>query len=531
MINNMKTTYSRSLILTCSAIIIFSGCKKWLAEPKPEATIPIEEIGGGTGGLDAALTGAWAYWTFNTGPTGNLFIYPESLGDYVVGTNVVTSGNRVFRSYQRQLNSEQYDMIGETTQRSSRAENLVNYVIKSIRESPPSDAAWATNGNRVTGEAYFLRAWIHFEYLKMMGDQWITKNPAANAGARGPLLRFTPQLTLQDIPQARTPLAAAYDSIINDLKKAEQLIPDAFNGAIHDISFQARANKAAASAMLAKVYWQQNNFADALIQIDKVIGNTPGVSTFPLATNFDQVFKRNGITNTTNTATKSEVILEYVAVAPSKVYTLAGLQMDNAWTRGIGTALPVNWFYFGPYFRNLVSFDITRDKRYLELINPGYSRTSGGKTYTGWSSKKFNAALNLVFIRSAELILMRAEINARNNQIQPSLNDLNMIRARAGLLPLTSSVIGTQAALINEVIRERVRELFAEGYRSHELKRLGSLTDGQPDEVFFVSGDRENIDFGDTGLGGPAPVKWNNRGLVWNIPAGEISINPLANND
>lgn len=69
------------------------------------------------------------------------------------------------------------------------------------------------------------------------------------------------------------------------------------------------------------------------------------------------------------------------------------------------------------------------------------------------------------------------------------------------------------------------------GYRSHELKRLGSLTDGQPDEVFFVSGDRENIDFGDTGLGGPAPVKWNNRGLVWNILAGEISINPLANDD
>ncbi len=527
----MQTKYLKLTTLLSALIIIQSGCSKWLDDPKPESTVPIDEIGSGTGGLDAALTGAWAYWTFNTGPTGNIFIYPEALGDYVVGTNAVTSTNRVFRAYQRQLNSEGYDMIGETLQRSSRAENLTNYVIQSIREAPPADAAWATNGNRVTGEAYFLRAWIHFEYLRMESDPWNTKNPAANATARGPLLRFKPQLTLQDLPQARTPVAAAYDSIIADLKRAEQLIPDAYNGAIHDVSFQARANKAAASALLAKVYWQQNDFANTLVQIEKVIGTTAGVSAFPLASSFDQVYKRSGITNTTNTATKSEVILEYVAVPPSKVYTLAGLQMDNAWTRGTTTALPVNWFYFSNYFKNLTSFDLTRDRRYLELINGNYSRTFGGKTFTGWSSKKFTVAANLVFIRSAELILMRAEINARRNQLQPALDDLNMIRVRAGLTPLTLVGIGNQTALINEIIRERVREMFAEGYRSHELKRLGSLTDGQPDEVFFVTGDRESIDYGLEGLGGPNPVKWNNRGLVWNITNDEMAVNPLVNNN
>ncbi|MBC8033387.1 MAG: RagB/SusD family nutrient uptake outer membrane protein [Chitinophagaceae bacterium] len=526
----MKTKHF-NMLLTALLSILLASCSKWLDEPEPEATVPIEEIGSGTGGLDAAMTGAWAYWTFNSGITGNIFIYPEALGDYVVGTNVVSSTNRVFRAYQRQLNSEGYDMIGETLQRASRAENLTNYVIKSIRESPPTDLAWATNGNRLTGEAYFLRAWIHFEYLKMEGDQWITKTPGANATGRGPLLRFKPQLTLDDLPQARTPLAAAYDSIIADLKKAEQLIPEAYNSGIHDASFQARASRAAASALLAKVYWQQNDFANALVHIEKAIGTTPGTSLFPLATNFDQIYKRGGLTNTTNTNTKSEVILEYVAVSPSKVYTLAGLQMDNAWTRGTTTALPVNWFYFGDYFKNLTSFDLTKDKRYLELINRTYSRTANGKTYTGWSSKKFNVALNLVFIRSAELILMRAEINARRNQLQAGLDDLNMIRVRAGLAALTIIDISTQTALVNEIVRERVRELFAEGYRSHELKRLGSLTDGQPDEVFFLPGDRESIDFGIDGLGGPGPVKWNNRGLVWNITNDEMAVNPLANNN
>ena len=335
----MRTNCLKLSALIFGGMLILSGCSKWLDEPKPESTVPIDEIGSGTGGLDAALTGAWANWTFNTGPTGNLFIYPEALGNYVVGTNVVNSGNRVFRAYQRQLNSKGYDMIGETLQRASRAENLANYVIKSTRETPPTDAAWATNGNRVIGEAHFLRAWIHFEYLKMQGDQWNTKNPASNSSARGPLLRFKPQLTLQDIPQARTPLATAYDSIIADLKRAEQLIPESFNPSIHDVSFQSRANKAAASALLAKVYWQQNDFPNTLVQVEKVIGTTPGTSLFPLATSFDQIYKRSGLTNTTNTANRSEVILEYVAVPPSKVYTLAGLQMDNAWTRGTTTTL------------------------------------------------------------------------------------------------------------------------------------------------------------------------------------------------
>jgi len=180
---------------------------------------------------------------------------------------------------------------------------------------------------------------------------------------------------------------------------------------------------------------------------------------------------------------------------------------------------------------NLTSFNLTSDKRYLELINPTYRRVSGGRTYSGWSSKKFNAGSNLVFIRSAELLLMRAEINARNNQVEQALNDLNLIRVRAGLAALTSVDIADQTALINEIIRERVRELFAEGYRSHELKRLGSLTDGQADEVFFLPGNRESIDFGQDGLGGPNPVKWNNRGLSWNITNDEMTVNPLANNN
>jgi hypothetical protein len=76
----MQTRNLKITILAFTVLLICSGCSKWLDKPRPEATVPIDEIGSGTGGLDAALTGAWAYWTYNTGPTGNLFVYPEAMG-------------------------------------------------------------------------------------------------------------------------------------------------------------------------------------------------------------------------------------------------------------------------------------------------------------------------------------------------------------------------------------------------------------------------------------------------------------------
>ncbi|UOY08311.1 RagB/SusD family nutrient uptake outer membrane protein [Muricauda sp. SCSIO 64092] len=71
-------------------------------------------------------------------------------------------------------------------------------------------------------------------------------------------------------------------------------------------------------------------------------------------------------------------------------------------------------------------------------------------------------------IRLTELILMKAEIEARNGQEAVALELVNRITARANASPIASS--GNQ--LIEDIITERRKELAFEGNRLFDLKRL-----------------------------------------------------------
>ncbi len=90
----------------------------------------------------------------------------------------------------------------------------------------------------------------------------------------------------------------------------------------------------------------------------------------------------------------------------------------------------------------------------------------------------------VAIIRNAELILIYAEANIGTNNTE-ALRALNVIRAAAGL---PASAANSDTDLLNEVIRQRRYELFAEGHRWIDLRRLGRLgdivVDRPGDEVF-----------------------------------------------
>tara|TARA_R110002073_G_scaffold57778_4_gene146630 strand:- start:24394 stop:25896 length:1503 start_codon:yes stop_codon:yes gene_type:complete len=71
-------------------------------------------------------------------------------------------------------------------------------------------------------------------------------------------------------------------------------------------------------------------------------------------------------------------------------------------------------------------------------------------------------------IRLTELILMKAEIEARNSQDETARTLVNLITARSNASAITSS----GPALIEDIITERRKELAFEGNRLFDLKRL-----------------------------------------------------------
>lgn len=74
--------------------------------------------------------------------------------------------------------------------------------------------------------------------------------------------------------------------------------------------------------------------------------------------------------------------------------------------------------------------------------------------------------------RYADILLLKAEADARLNQLEESMKNLNLVRARAGV-PLFDRP--DQPLLIEEVLEERRRELIGEYHRVYDLVRLGRL--------------------------------------------------------
>ncbi len=78
-------------------------------------------------------------------------------------------------------------------------------------------------------------------------------------------------------------------------------------------------------------------------------------------------------------------------------------------------------------------------------------------------------------IRVAELLLIRAEARIQTGDLAGAVEDLNRIRTAAGLDLYTGEV--AQAALIDEMLKQRRFELYGEGHRWIDLRRYGRLSE------------------------------------------------------
>ena len=77
-------------------------------------------------------------------------------------------------------------------------------------------------------------------------------------------------------------------------------------------------------------------------------------------------------------------------------------------------------------------------------------------------------------IRNEELVLLYAEVQAQLNQFSNATTAINRIRSAAGLGPYGGAA--TQAALINEILRQRWYSLFGEGHRWIDMRRYDRLS-------------------------------------------------------
>lgn len=340
--------------------------------------------------------------------------------------------------------------------------NDVNNVLNAL--SVVSDA----KKDRVEGEAKFIRGSVYFDLVRLFAKAWNDGDPAQNPGVP---LKLTPtgELggTADQIP--RDKVAAVYAQVIKDLTDAEGLLPES-NGFF--------ATTYAASAMLARVYLQQGEYAKARDAADRVIAS----GNYKLTqANIDGIIEEFLYTRAKAEDNTTEDIFAIQVNTTSGINNFQTFYSENA--RGDVSIRDAHYALFEP------------DDLRLNLINGD-----------GYSAKFDNVYGNVHIIRLAEMYLTRAEANSRLGTAVGAepVEDVNTIRNRAGLASLPS-------ATVDDVLKERKIELSFEGFNLHDIKRLGVSTG------YFTGGG--GIDY-------KAPQ------LIFPIPKRDIIVNPnLSQNE
>lgn len=326
---------------------------------------------------------------------------------------------------------------------------------------------------QIKGEALFIRAFWNF-YL-------------TNCYGAVPLVTTTDYTINSGI--ARSPRSAIYAQILSDLHAAQGLLSNNFVDATDtSVTIQrTRPTVWAATALLARVYLYMDNWVGADSAASAVIGNT---GLFHLDS-LNGVFLTNS----------PEAIWELATPLP----TLSSTKDANYF---VLTTAPSQLSPLSLSPQLLQAFE-SGDRRWSSWIDS--ISTGSGVFYFPYKYKITGANFPgtvteyTMVLRLAEQYLIRAEARAQTNNLTNAAMDLNTIRTRAGLGPVS---VTSQTAFLTSVLHERQVELFTEwGNRWFDLIRTGNVSSVMSVVTPFKSNNT---------------VVWNANDTLYPVPQSEI---------
>ncbi|HMG92672.1 MAG TPA: RagB/SusD family nutrient uptake outer membrane protein [Chryseolinea sp.] len=327
--------------------------------------------------------------------------------------------------------------------------------------------------NRILGEAKFLRAFLYFNLTNIFGDI---------------PLKLNPPLDPNEINKPKSTSAEIYDQIEKDLTESTLVLGTSYTGA--DVG---RATKGAALGLLAKVYLFQGQWSDVLTTITSL----DALSLYSL----QGVYKNNFIDSTQNN-TESLFEIQHLSNQTPKL----GSSLNQYFSPSTD-----NGYYFDAPLQNFVDeFEKTAalvpDPRLDYTVGRAGQKWINGEDFdpswspTGFLNKKHaqpkkeepiigDASLNYVYLRYADILLMKAEALNESSQTAEALIPLNAVRKRAresylydqnlpgfGAIPadLLPDIISADKQTVSNAIRhERRVELGFEFHRYFDLIRYG----------------------------------------------------------
>jgi tetratricopeptide (TPR) repeat protein len=405
--------YSISIII----LGFLSGCSQFLDVQPKDAISDAQTITDRTS-AETALRGVYS----SLASEGYYGISFQSIG-YLSGDNIAWTGSQsqVQEFINHKVNADN-STISAAWIAIYRTINRANNVISKV-PAVTDQALTQELKNQIVGEALFIRALAYFDLARTWGGVPLITKPTTNP--------------TENVGIARSTQAETYAQVLKDLQEAETLLPDAVN--------RYRATRQTVWALRARYHLYQQQWAQAEEYAGKLIDDA---ADYQLLKPYKSFFAEN-VRGT------QESVFELFYNGTTEVNTHRGQwqPQSNGGTR--------QWAP-NDAFVQLVNDPAIGGSRSALVAKDNQKRWFGNLYYRNPASDPSYV------IRIAELYLIRAEARAWQTKLTDALADLNAVRDRAGVTPVTAQ---TQEDVLLAIENERRIEFALEPHRWFDLVR------------------------------------------------------------
>ncbi len=444
-----KTAFACFLIL---APTFLSSCDDWL-DVKPKSEIEGSEMFSTQDGFKDVLGGVYAAMS-ETSLYGREMTYGllDVFGSCYYGTG--TNGVYAYAASNDYQNSLVENAINNIWHRAYYAIATTNELLSRLEQADKGMFA-KDNYNVIKGEAIGLRAFLHFDMLRLFAPSF-TVDPDAAAIPYVTTYSFnvTPTSTVRETCEK---VLADLQTAADLLKTSDPIATGREITAIDDDGYlknrQFHMNYYAVIATMARVCLYMQDYSRTRQYANEVInsGKFPWTKVENIATTTDG--------NRDRTFTSEQVFALQIDDLEDYVYwVIAGSNrvILNVYSYWITNVFPASTH--------------ATDWRYMYFFT---NKEISSSSYYYGSSKLWQEGMNedytkrMPLIRLPELYLMLAECDVTN-----AASQLNIIREHRGVTsPVTAA---TETALQDEITKEYFREYYNEGQMFHRYKRLNA---------------------------------------------------------
>jgi len=405
--------------------------------------------------------------------------------------------------------------------------------------------------NRRKAEIRFIRASIYFRLTNFYGA----------------IPFFKQDITLDEANQLpRTPKATVLAFIHQELDEIIPFLPKRENLSAAD---NGRITKGAAIAFQARAYLYENNWAKTVEYCEKLINGGQDNGIYSLFPNYTGLFTAANEYN-------SEVILDYGYIPSLKTWSkfydaaplsvgarlnayapLQGLVNNYVTLNGLAIDKDPAYNVNNPYANRdprMAATIVFHGGKWTNFngsestiyIQPGtgnnatermdnYVSASSNSTSTGYYIKKyydqtatatFDAGLNIIMYRYADILLMYAEAKLELGQMNETIwnQTIRAIRSRAGFTSATAlnySSALSPAEMRTLIRNERRSELALEGLRYFDIVRWKAGSQYLNGYVFgakFINNNTEDIRLDNRKFD-------ETRDYLWSVPRSQMDLN------